>query len=262
MADRLQQQSRAYVRNLLLGLLAVNLLVSAWVASVLMGSRTAHEATAGMVTKNMATALDQTLTGTIGGINLNLLAAVDFMEERLRSGRKLEVADVNTHLMQAQTRLHYVTSLRATDSEGMVLYGAEVAPQAQVSWADREFFALLRTDAEAGLSVTNPIYGKLTKRWILSFARRYNYPDGRFAGVVAASMPVEYFQSAVGFSGYWPQRCGIAAGRELRVDCPPSRQHVASRSTGGQRLFAGTGGGHCIGAGHGDLPRAQYRRRH
>ena len=230
MTDRLQQQSRAYVRNLLLGLLAVNLLVSAWVASVLMGSRTAHEATAGMVTKNMATALDQTLTGTIGGININLLAAVDFMEERLRSGRKLEVADVNTHLMQAQTRLHYVTSLRATDSEGAVLYGAEVAPQVHVSWADREFFALLRADAEAGLSVTNPIYGKLTKRWILSFARRYNYPDGRFAGVVAASMPVEYFNQQLASLDIGPS--GVALLRDANLGL--IARHPASTLPAGQ----------------------------
>ena len=230
MAVRLQQQSRAYVRNLLLGLLIVNLLVGAWVASVLMGSRTAHEETAGMVTKNMATALDQTLTGTIGGINLNLLAAVDFMEERLRSGRKLEVADVNTHLMQAQTRLHYVTSLRATDSEGAVLYGAEVAPQVHVSWADREFFALLRADAEAGLSVTNPIYGKLTKRWILSFARRYNYPDGRFAGVVAASIPVEYFNQQLASLDIGPN--GVALLRDANLGL--IARHPASTSPAGQ----------------------------
>ncbi|MCX8521962.1 MAG: response regulator [Rhodoferax sp.] len=215
MADRLQQQSRAYVRNLLLGLLIVHLLVSAWVASVLMGSRTAHEDTAAMVTKNMATALDQTLSGTIGGVNLNLLAAVDFMEERLRAGRQLDVADVNTHLMQAQARLHYVTSLRATDSEGTVLYGAEVAPQVHVSWADREFFALLRADAEAGLSVTNPMYGTLTKRWILSFARRYNYPDGRFAGVVAASIPVEYFNEQLASLDIGPR--GVAVLRDANL---------------------------------------------
>ncbi|WP_372825439.1 response regulator, partial [Polaromonas sp.] len=86
------------------------------------------------------------------------------------------------------------TGIRVADADGLVVLGPDVKPQDKVSWADRDFFPQLRDQADPGLVVSRPIMGRVTKIWVISFARRVNRPDGSFGGLVAAPIPLQYFQ--------------------------------------------------------------------
>ena len=202
-------------RYLFLGFFAVNVLVGIWFFNALSLSRAGYESNAVGITQNMALLLDQSVSGSVNSINITLLSTQDFMEERLREHRSLSAPEVNTYFRRAQTRMPDLYGIRATNAEGTVVFGTDVDPKAQASWTDRDFFSVLKNDPGRGLVVTNPIYGKVTKKWVLSFVRRYTYPDGRFAGVISASMPVEYFQGLLASLNVGPS--GIALFRDSNL---------------------------------------------
>ena len=52
-----------------------------------------------------------------------------------------------------------------------------------LSLAGREYFRYQRDHAGASLHFSKPSIGATTKKHVVAFTRRYNYPDGRFAGV-------------------------------------------------------------------------------
>ena len=202
-------------RKLIAGAFAINLMAVLWVSYSLSNSRAIYEANAVATTRNMAVALDQSLSASVHAIDLTLLASKDLMEDRLRQDGRLNLFEINAHLSRVQSRLPFVYGIRATDARGTVLYGSDVDPNAKISWADRDFFATLRHDRESHLTVTDPIYGKVTKRWVLSFIRRYNDRDGNFAGVISASIPVEYFDAMLATLDVGPS--GVALLRDSKL---------------------------------------------
>jgi signal transduction histidine kinase/CheY-like chemotaxis protein/PAS domain-containing protein len=57
--------------------------------------------------------------------------------------------------------------------------------------SDREFFTHLRDDPNFGLYMAKPVNSKITGKPVITFARRVNYSDGRFAGTVYATINVD-----------------------------------------------------------------------
>ena len=60
-----------------------------------------------------------------------------------------------------------------------------------VSLADRDYFAALRDDPNAGLLIGRPVFGKMSKRMLIPAARRIDARDGQFGGVVLFSLAPE-----------------------------------------------------------------------
>ena len=182
-------------RRLLAGLLLLNSLALAWMALDLSGSRQNHEEQARLASRNMALALDQNVSASAEKIDLVLLTAVDFLQDRLRAGQPLLGPEINAFFQTQQERVPELEGIRASDASGSVLWGVDVRPQDMASWANRDFFTSLQTGAQSGMLVSDPVLGRVTRRWVIAFARAYNHPDGSFAGIVAASVPVEYLES-------------------------------------------------------------------
>ena len=82
-------------RRLLAGLLLMNVLSGVWIALDLVESRQNHEEQARIASRNMALALDQSISASVEKIDLVLLATVDFLQDRLRAGRPLSAPEVN-----------------------------------------------------------------------------------------------------------------------------------------------------------------------
>jgi len=56
-------------------------------------------------------------------------------------------------------------------------FGAGASPEETVSYTDRWFFIKHRDHRDSGLIVTDPIFGRLSKAWIVSFSRRIETPE-------------------------------------------------------------------------------------
>jgi signal transduction histidine kinase/CheY-like chemotaxis protein len=202
-------------RKLVILLVLVNLFAIAWTTWNIVSSRNEYLHRAETSSKNLAAALDLNIAANVEKIDLVLLSSVDFFEEQLAELDGLDAVGINTYLRKIQQRVPNLSGLRATDAEGTVLYGNGVKAAERASWAERDFFAVLRANPQTGLVITNPVFGKVTKMWLISFVRRYNHPDGRFAGVISASVNIDYLDSLISALDVGPH--GVALMRDSNL---------------------------------------------
>ena len=106
--------------------------------------------------------------------------------------RQLDAQAYSAYLESLRARLPQLVSLRATDADGWVRFGAGVDPGHPVSLADRQVFQLAR-DPHSGLNFSLPVLARISGQWVLPLSRRLETPSGEFAGMVYASIGVEHF---------------------------------------------------------------------
>lgn len=79
------------------------------------------------------------------------------------------------------------------DADGRWIVNSQPTLNRQANNADRAYFIHHRTHDERQPYVGQPIQSRSTGEWILTLSRRFNHPDGRFAGVVLATIHMRYF---------------------------------------------------------------------
>jgi len=177
---------------LVAGLICSNLLVFVLSGFSLYQSRLQYELRAEDLTRNIASALDLNLSGSIERIDLALRTVADELERQL-AGPGIDPAYMNAFLARQQERLPMTEAFRVANADGRVILGKGVAPGESASWADRDYFIYHRTHADRQLQISKPILGRVSQQQIIGFAQRYNYPDGRFAGVISAPLAIDHF---------------------------------------------------------------------
>jgi PAS domain S-box-containing protein len=201
------------IRKLLIaGLVCVNILVVAVCSYFLDENHRQHERIAERLTQNIASAVNQNVSASVEKIDLMLLTAIDELERRLAEG-KLDERSTNAFLERIGSRLPEVEALRVANADGDVIFGRDVVRSNRVSWADQEYFVHLRNHPDAGLQISGVLLGRVSKQHIIGFYRRYNFPDGRFAGVIAAPIPISHFSQFL--SRFNIGRQGIVALRDV-----------------------------------------------
>ncbi|SNU84192.1 bifunctional diguanylate cyclase/phosphodiesterase [Pandoraea sputorum] len=88
----------------------------------------------------------------------------------------------------------FMVLVSVTDASGNVV-AATMPGGAGVSIADREHFRVHLDDESDGLYISHPVFGRVSRKWVLQFSRRLNHSDGSFAGVVVVSQEPSYFTS-------------------------------------------------------------------
>ncbi len=133
---------------------------------------------------------DTSVDATLDRTDLALQIAAEEYRRSARSGSPPDPAAYSAYLDTLRIRLQDVFSLRATDANGWVRYGDGVGPARQVNVADREYFKLAKAN---GLAITAPVMSRFSQQWVVPVARRLESADGRFAGVVYATIQARYF---------------------------------------------------------------------
>jgi signal transduction histidine kinase/CheY-like chemotaxis protein len=145
--------------------------------------------------ENYTLLLDQSVTSSVRKIDLTMLGIADQLQQHLKARKQLDGNETNAMLALRKEWHAGEVEFRITDQEGFVRFGPGVDPAKLASYADRPFFEYLRNDEHSKMAVSKPVLGKVSKIWVVVFARRYNQPDGRFAGVIAAAVPVSNFNA-------------------------------------------------------------------
>jgi two-component system, cell cycle sensor histidine kinase and response regulator CckA len=192
-----QSSAHALRRWLVAGVLLLNLFVIGILAYSLVRDYRMHHQTAATTTRNLAGTLEQSVDEVLQKIDLTLLTVIDELETQLASG-SIGKEKVDTILARHLSRLPGIHNLLASDRAGILTYGTERADDParisdRISIAERDFFIVLQNNPNAGLVISKPVLGKLSKQWVVIVARRYNLPDSTFAGVVLAPVRVEHF---------------------------------------------------------------------
>jgi PAS domain S-box-containing protein len=203
-------------KSLRLILILVVLLFNAFVIYLLTDSllqaRDQREREVRTTVENVALLLDQNVGSLSQKIGLSLRDIADALEKDLRVSKQLEEKETNELLSERRDWMSRNVDFRVTDDTGLVKYGPGVVPGNYASYADRNFFIAHRASPDRGLLVTNPVVGRVSGVWVIVFSRRYNNPDGKFAGVVAAAVPVSYLSQII--SGLSLGASGVVALRD------------------------------------------------
>jgi hypothetical protein len=173
------------------GLAALLIVVLIGVSAVaLYQERVQGEALAAVTTRNLAQALDHTVSEIIARTDQALLTVEDLYEESLARG---EVdADAVERLIERQFRLlRHVDSLRIATADGTIRHGIGVRASPGQQVTERAYFRAHRDGDGQKLIVSEPVVGKISRKWVVIFSRRLDAPGGRFAGVVYAGVLVE-----------------------------------------------------------------------
>ncbi len=164
-------------------------LAQAWIT--LQTSRQQHLERAETLTRNIASALDQGISASLGKLEIALDGIVSELEYELTKPR-FNTDRLNRYMAQQKNRLPELEAIRASDENGRVFLGLGVDPANPQSWADRGYFMFHRDNESRDSVVNKPVLGRVAQQYIVALTRRYNHPDGRFAGVVAANLTVDY----------------------------------------------------------------------
>ncbi|TAJ87239.1 MAG: diguanylate cyclase [Reyranella sp.] len=86
-----------------------------------------------------------------------------------------------------------VRALFVYDAAGRWLATTESVNPALFNNSDREYFKQHRASLDKGLLIGSPIRSRSGGQWVITASRRFDHPDGSFAGVVLATIDASYF---------------------------------------------------------------------
>ncbi len=142
---------------------------------------------------SVAYILEQTIARSLDAFDESLQGVV----------RELGNADAMALAPALRDRLLFDNALRLSGSGGVVVTNAAgdillefdkpVARQSNLS--DRDYFRVFQQGAYTGLYIGKPVRGRLSGEYVLPLARAYFGPNGQFAGVVAGSLRLSYFNA-------------------------------------------------------------------
>ena len=190
----MHHNKKTVVLALIATVLALNVFVAGLLAYALSAAKERKEQEVRTTVENMALLLDQSVAASVREIELLLREVQIHLERDLRQGLTLDRGEMNGLIAEHQAWLLQSAEIRVTDATGAVVLGHGVTPETQVSYADRDFFIAHRAQDDQQTRASKLVFGRIAGTWITVFSRRYNAPDGRFAGVVTAAVPAAYFR--------------------------------------------------------------------
>ena len=196
---RASKGSTNFVKGLVSFTALANLFVIVAAAYWLNETRSHYVATAEVATKNMAYVLAESTASLIDKVDIALLSVVDEFDQQRRNGQ-VSKQDLNFHISRVQSQLpNLIRSTGVVDAEGKGVViadrGKSIAAALDVS--QRDYFIKLRDSTEGALVISKPLLSQLTGQWAIVFARRLSNPDGSFAGLAYAGLPLENYNKII-----------------------------------------------------------------
>ncbi len=147
-------------------------------------------------TENLALVLEKHVRNTFAVVDVTLRSAVHVLEHS-----EPEFASDSAKLTALLSRIgagqEEILNLLFVGPDGVARAGAQ-GIAASVPVSDRSYFIAARDDAESKLIVSEPVHSRAGRGWVVIAARRISGPGGEFRGLVAASIPVDYFRKFYG----------------------------------------------------------------
>jgi len=180
-------------KAILVGTVVVtNLLASSLGVYWLYESRLQNEKRAEALTQNLAYSVDQSITFTIDKIDLILQTTAEELERRSGAGQ-LDTAGLSRFIDSHAAHMPELAAIGISDERGKILLSTGSNRLGLADIHDQSFFTEPHDHPERGLFVSRPVENMVPNKAVLVFARRYEHPNGSMAGVVTASLPLDFF---------------------------------------------------------------------
>jgi len=216
------------------GAVLVNLAMFFLVGLILYQSYHQYQYNAEKMTQSLAHILEESFSGMLARVDASMLSAIDEVQRQYKSG-KINPAELNVFLQKRQVRLPEIDNLRIANAAGIISYGTGVLPGSNVDINDRKHFIYFKSKNDDRLFISEPVFARIDKKWVLPIARRLNHPDGTFAGIVYALVSLEKISTS--FSHLEVGKGGIVNLRDsdmniiVRYPEPSSAQATIGKNT-------------------------------
>jgi diguanylate cyclase (GGDEF)-like protein len=101
---------------------------------------------------------------------------------------------VHDGLANSIAALPQINAVTVIDNEGRLLNFSRYWPIPNVEVSDRDYFRVLRDDAQRDRFVSGPVQNRGDGTWTMYVARRIAAPDGSFLGLVLGAVDLSYFE--------------------------------------------------------------------
>ena len=160
-------------------------------ANVLLDMRRSDWELARQTSENIVATIEADISRNLELYDLSLQAVVD--------GMKLpEINQINKHLRQLvlfdrSATAKHLGAIQIMDQEGRVTLDSAMLDPLPYNNAQEDYFSVHKRDANVGLFISRPVM-KEDGEHVLVVSRRLMQADRSFAGVVAGSIRLSYFQ--------------------------------------------------------------------
>ena len=180
---------RYFKQGLVLLNLAVAALLGLLVYLVTDTSREAYAEQARDTAENQAAIAQATISSEFFRLDALMQAAVG--ELNAMSAQDDEAVN---HVLDRYRRLMPdVEGFRLVDAEGHVRWGNQLPKGAPVNVSDRPYFIQAREHPQDGAALSGPLKSRVSGNWVVAMVRP-RVVDGRFDGVIYASLTATHFQ--------------------------------------------------------------------
>ena len=141
----------------------------------------------------LSSILTENLSGFIARVDMTLTVVEGEItrEQQTHSG---DAAMLDRFIASMDAHLPEALGIRIIDAQGNITNAVDgVVPGRSANIADFEHFIQMRQTPSNSLVITDPLIGRLSGRWLISFARRHNNSDGSFGGLVQVAVPIDHF---------------------------------------------------------------------
>lgn len=209
----MQKSKLSVFQALVAAVVILNLFMTGLLAYTLHASRQRKEAEVRTTVENLSLLLDQTVSGTAREIDISLREIQAHLEWGLRYPELQDTPSLASFLKVQKSWITEVSAISICDASGKVWLEYGISPHHPGHSGEPSFIQGHRNQADGGMLVSKLLPGRVGEDWNVVFSRRYNHPDGSFAGIIAASVPASHFAKLL--SGLNLGGRGIALMRDL-----------------------------------------------
>lgn len=195
----------------------LNIFMISLLAFTLHTSREREEAEVRTSVENLSLLLEKSVSGISKEIDLSLYFLQTHLEKALAENKQPNAQELNVLIQKQEKWISSVTRIHITDETGQVTFSDSDPAGGLSSYANYSFFKALQQQAKDQLFVTKLIRDPNGQGWIHLFARRYNQPDGTFAGVITAALPASYFNQLITKLDVGPKGAVLVQDLDMRI---------------------------------------------
>jgi diguanylate cyclase (GGDEF)-like protein len=166
--------------------------VDAWLA---LRTRVQEMRQVTVASSNLAAAVSQQMDSMFSEVG-NILTGIVYELERSEIGVN-SLGHLQPVLVNQATITRHIHDLFVFDAQGRWLVTSQADFQAGATNADRDYFIHHRSDPSAAAFIGKPVLSRSSGVWVIPVSKRFNDSNGQFAGVVLATIEVEYLRQLI-----------------------------------------------------------------
>jgi PAS domain S-box-containing protein len=134
-------------------------------------------------------------TRSLQSVDLALDVALDRLAQAERLGVSIDEFAIHAMLRSRVEVMPQLRSMFIADAQGRIASSALSHPAPRFSVSDRDYFTGPRDQPGADLHVGVPVLNRVDQKRTFFFSRRIRNPNGKFVGVIVASLDIAYVES-------------------------------------------------------------------